>query len=70
VQLRDYSLSVDFRLKWCAASFCLTSVYVPTDEEAKQLFLAELSPFGQIQPSLWWLPVISIKFMLLPTKTI
>jgi exonuclease III len=42
LMLRDFSLSMDFKLKWCTSNFYLTTIYGPTDEEAKQLFLTEL----------------------------
>jgi hypothetical protein len=33
---------MDFKLRWSGTSFCLITVYGPTDEDAKHLFLAEL----------------------------
>jgi exonuclease III len=40
--LRGFSLSMVFKLKWCASNFCLTTIYGLTDENAKHLFLTEL----------------------------
>jgi hypothetical protein len=40
--LRDFSLSMVFKLKWCASNFCLTTIYGLTDEDAKHLFLTGL----------------------------
>jgi hypothetical protein len=41
--LRNVSLTIDFKPRWGISSFCLTTVYGPTDEEAKQMFLTELN---------------------------
>jgi exonuclease III len=40
--VRDYSLTMVIKPKWFCSSFTLTTVYGPTDDEAKQAFLAEL----------------------------
>jgi hypothetical protein len=39
---RDFSLTMDIKARRFNSSFCLTTVYEPTHEEVKQVFLTEL----------------------------
>jgi hypothetical protein len=61
-----FSLTMDIKPRWSNYSFYLTMVYGPTDEEAEQLFLAELISL-EPNPVRPWVE-ISTKYMPRVTK--
>jgi hypothetical protein len=53
--LKDFSLTMDIKLKWFDASFKVTTVYGPTDDDGKIRFLEELASLRPSSSISWLL---------------
>jgi hypothetical protein len=51
--LKDYPLSLEVRLRWATSAFKLTTVYGPTEDADKSVFLDELISLKPPNPTSW-----------------
>jgi hypothetical protein len=66
--LKEFSLTLDVKLRWNMSVLCITIVYGPTDDVAKTLILEELISLRPQSPDPWLMRGISTSSMRLETR--